>query len=100
MITVRGEIACSLPAQVYVSVWLERLLAQRYLRAGGILALTCTAHSVFEIDIQTFSASRFGDYYPPGPYSATVFADGFDTSRHEPAEASFSDFPVLVRGAP
>lgn len=100
IITVRGAITCSKPAQVFVSVRLERFLAQRYLRAGRVMALACVAHLPFELDIQTYDASRFGDYYPPGPYVATAHIDGFDTSRGEPAAASIADSPILVRGAP
>jgi hypothetical protein len=100
VITWRGELTCSLPAQVILIFLLERSLAQRNLHAAGFLELACAARAPFEVDIQTYSASRFGDYYPPGPYSALVGANGFDTSRHEPAEASLVDFPLLVRGAP
>jgi hypothetical protein len=100
VIALRGEMTCSMPAQIYVGILLERFLAQRGLRAFGLIVLDCTAHSPFEIDIQTYSASRFGDYYPPGQYVASATANGFDTFRGEAADVSLGYFPLLVRGAP
>lgn len=47
-------------------------------------------------EVRTFSASRFGDYYPPGHYMARASVDGWDTDRGEAAEA----FPMFVPGGP
>jgi len=99
-ITFRGEITCSLPSQLYVGVWLERWLAKRFLRTGGAVVLACTAHETFVIEVQTFSASRFRDCYPPGHYTARARVDGWDTDRGEAAEASIERFPMFVPGGP
>lgn len=98
VVTMRGEVTCSKPSQVNAGISLRRLLAQRYLTLYGAVTLSCTARSPFELEVQTYTASRFGDYYPPGQYLATGYLDGFDTFLGEPADAGISDLPMLVRG--
>ena len=100
VITLRGEVTCSMPAQIVLSFTLRRLLAQRILLALGSLFLACADHAHFEVAIQTYSASRFGDYFPPGHYVASISATGVDDLRHEPADVSLYPLPLLIRGAP
>jgi len=99
VVTLRGEITCSKPSQVYASIRLRRFLAQRDLPLYGAATLSCTGRSPFELEAQTYDASRFGDYYPPGHYLATGYVNGIDTLLGEPADAGISDLPMLVRGA-